>query len=369
MDIDMHYYGTYALARAAGLAADVAQRIATAAEFVDDSTDTEVLVNPEGARFRGESTAHHPTDFVPNNDADDQIQVWLPFHFLPGAQGANQSQKLVCQKDSDIAKEMVAHHLNLCDAPYAVEMIGITAHVYADTFAHYGFSGVSSRVNRVTRGSIDLVNGDPIAPYVDRFFGKFGTQGGLLRNFRNSIATVVGNVAEDTTGALGHGSVATFPDQPYLEWSYQYELPNLQSGPHDVHRQNANDYMEAAEALYGMFRAFGDRRKELADQKGPMDFDKIQPAVRQIITLAADRDARIAAWLAALEEGKLSRDSDNALAKYDHQPWRNQTNMLAGLPQPQDASGIPVYHFHQAAALHKHYVLRELLPKNGIYVI
>src|SRR5580658_5255170 len=76
MDIDMHYYGTYALARAAGLSASVARRIATAAEFVDDSTDTEVIVHPDGARFRGESTAHHPTDLAPNNDRDDQLLVW-----------------------------------------------------------------------------------------------------------------------------------------------------------------------------------------------------------------------------------------------------------------------------------------------------
>ena len=75
MDIDMHYYGTFALARAAGLDRNVAVRIATAAEFVDDSTTTEIIVHPDGARFRGEATAHHPTDLLPNNNLDDQMQV------------------------------------------------------------------------------------------------------------------------------------------------------------------------------------------------------------------------------------------------------------------------------------------------------
>lgn len=369
MDIDMHYYGTYALARAAGLGADVALRIATAAEFVDDSTDTQVIVNPQGARFRGESTAHHPTDFAPNNDLDDQLNVWVPFHFLPGNIGTTQSQRLVCQKDSKIARRMVAHHLDLAEATFGIEMIGIAAHVYADTFAHYGFSGISSRVNRVKFGSINLINGDPIAPKVERFFGKFGVQGGLLRNFRDAIATVVGNVAEDTTGALGHGSVATFPDQPYLEWSYQYELPDLQSSPQAVHRQNANDYMAAALALYNMFRAFGDRRRDCVDNKGPLEFNAIEATVRQIVTLGADRDGRIAAWIKALQDGKLSKDVDGNMPAYDHQPWRNEMLMLAGLPQPQNASGVPVYHFYQAAALHKHYVLRELLPSEGIFVV
>jgi hypothetical protein len=369
MDIDMHYYGTFALARAAGLGADIAQRIAIAAEFVDDSTDTQVIVNPGGARFRGESTAHHPTDFAPNNNADDQLNVWVPFHFLPGNAGTTQSQKLVCQKNSKIAQRMVAHHLDFAETAFGIELMGVTAHVYADTFAHYGFSGVSSRVNRVQFGSINLINGDPIAPKVERFFGKFGVQGGLMRNFRDAVATVVGNVAEDTTGALGHGSVATFPDQPYLEWSYQYELPNLQSGPQIVERQNANDYMEAAAALYGMFRTFADRRKDCADDKGPVEFKAIEARIREIVTLGADRDGRIGAWIKALQDGVFSKTADTKVPVYDHQPWRNEMLMLAGLPSPQDASGVAVYHFHQAAALHKHYVLRELLPSVGILVV
>src|SRR5262245_50754916 len=170
MDIDMHYYGTYALARAAGLSASVARRIAVSAEFVDDSTDTEVIVHPDGARFRGEATAHHPTDWAPNIDRDDQLLVWVPFHFLPGGDGDTQSRKLMCTKNSRLAQQMVTHHLDWCEKPFAVELMGITAHVYADTFAHYGFSGVSSRVNRVRGDSFQLENGDPLAGRIDRFF-------------------------------------------------------------------------------------------------------------------------------------------------------------------------------------------------------
>ena len=35
-------------------------------------------------------------------------------------------------------------------------MLGIAAHVYADTFSHYGFSGVSSRGNKVYNSSFRL---------------------------------------------------------------------------------------------------------------------------------------------------------------------------------------------------------------------
>jgi len=161
MDRDMHYYGTYAMARAAGIARDAAIIIATAAEYVDDCTDTAAkTVHPLGARFEHQRTAHHPTDFAPNNNLDDQIRVWVPFHFVPGAEGKSFHELLVCRKDSSIAQAMVDHHLALANKPFALELIGLTAHVYADTFAHYGFSGISSPLNRVASNSIKIVADD-----------------------------------------------------------------------------------------------------------------------------------------------------------------------------------------------------------------
>lgn len=366
MDIDMHYYGTYALARAAGLRADVARRVATAAEFVDDSTSTEVIVHPDGARFRGESTAHHPTDLMPINDRDDQLLVWVPFHFLPGAAGDTQSRKLMCVKNSRPAQQMVCHHLDWCEKPYAVELMGITAHVYADTFAHYGFSGVSSRVNRVRGDSFTLVNGGPLAGGIGRFFAKFGIQGGLLENFRTRLFS---DVAEEASGALGHGAVATFPDQPYLEWSYYYEMPAQAGTDQAVERQNANDYVEGAAALHDMFRKFAAQRPQLADEAGGFDFDALSATVRAIVTKAVSREERIAAWKGAMEAGRLSRKGSETIPDYDHTAWRRQMAGLATLEKPEMASGVPAYHFSQAAAMHRNYVLRELLPGNGIYVI
>ena len=37
MQLDMHYYATYAMARAAGIEPDDARIIATSAQFVDDN--------------------------------------------------------------------------------------------------------------------------------------------------------------------------------------------------------------------------------------------------------------------------------------------------------------------------------------------
>ena len=43
MQIDMHYYGTNAMARAAGLTPEARKIIATAAQFVDENADRESI--------------------------------------------------------------------------------------------------------------------------------------------------------------------------------------------------------------------------------------------------------------------------------------------------------------------------------------
>ena len=46
MQLDMHFYGVYALARAAGLKPETAEIVACASQFVDDAIDDDhVLVS------------------------------------------------------------------------------------------------------------------------------------------------------------------------------------------------------------------------------------------------------------------------------------------------------------------------------------
>jgi hypothetical protein len=142
-----------------------------------------------------------------------------------------------------------------------------------------------------------------------------------------------------------------------------------QAGADAVERQNANDYVEGAKALHGMFRDFAARRPQFADGTGGRDFDKIAPTVRAIVTQAAPREERIPAWQGAMQDGKLARAGSEPIPAYDHTDWRTQIANLATLPKAEMASGVPAYQFIQAAAMHRNYVLRELLPANGIYVI
>ena len=55
----MHYYGTYAIARIAGLKPKDAKIIAYSAQFVDDSTHTDSEVHPDGGMLYGVATGLH----------------------------------------------------------------------------------------------------------------------------------------------------------------------------------------------------------------------------------------------------------------------------------------------------------------------
>ena len=165
--------------------------------------------------------------------------MWVPFHFIPGNEGDSYTERLKCRMDSPIVRELRDHHLTYADRDFALHLLGITAHVYADTFSHYGFSGVSSRGNKVDNSSsrfheeVEEADGviAPLSPqmrnYVtekaDRFFRDRGDHGGLLTNVKSWLA-------EELSGALGHGSVATLPDRPYLVWSFDYERPDAVAG-------------------------------------------------------------------------------------------------------------------------------------------
>ena len=61
MQVDMHYYGTYAMARAAGLKADVCKIIATAAEFVDDNAGLSSGMGSNSAGMTWSGVYNHPS--------------------------------------------------------------------------------------------------------------------------------------------------------------------------------------------------------------------------------------------------------------------------------------------------------------------
>ncbi len=356
MQTDMHYYGTYALARAAGIKPDHAKNIATASQFVDDSKTLSQAI-ADGSYIDYRATAHGTSIKLPeigdtsmNLDIEDQRHVWLPFHFLPGGSGDSLPAKLICQMDSAIAQEMVAHNLSLAAQPYGGLLIGITAHVYADTFSHYGFSGISSSLNEVADDSFDLhVQDQGVLGYIKQKADDFLEEGQAR--------------AADLL-KLGHGGAATFPDRPYLTWSFKY-ADGRESGV----RNNPETFLLACEKLHAMFVEFSKTANGFYSQGDGRNFADISDAIRNVLSVEGAMDARVAAWqAAAAAETVFSNPTKGQIPEYDSSDFENDAQSLPGLSSAQVKNTF-VYVFMKAANTHRQYVLHELLPAHGIDVV
>jgi hypothetical protein len=362
MQIDSHYHATYALARAAGLQPEVAQTIATCAQFVDDNVAQASIELRDGSRVEVEATAHHPVDRE-NLEPQDQRQVWVPFHFLPGNEGDSFTERLKCRKDSVIAREMVEHYLELADKPYAVSLLGIAAHVYADTFSHYGFAGVSSRGNKVHNDSFEFSDDlhPDILEYITKKQASFRRRHGaqLLDNIKSWLGEAV-------SGALGHGGVATFPDRPYLAWSFEYESADAIEGKRS-RRDNRVTFVEGFARLHDMFARFAARRPDLRSNDG-REFADIEAAVREVVAVQAPCEGRVAAWQAIAGSGRMFGSGGESIPEYQGPLWNQHWKELHDADNVTAISHHAVWRFYQAAAVHRTHVLRDLLPRHGLIV-
>ena len=367
MHIDMHYYGTFALARLAGIKHEDALVAATAAQFVDDSAD-EKCVPIGDALFQAEITTRHFHVLTLDelNSLADQINVWVPFHFLPGGEGSGLTQKLVCRMDSKIARQMVARYVEKAPGElFGRELMGICAHVYADTFAHYGFSGVSSRRNLVIGDSIDLLNTDNIpalTAYRMKFLDKFPRVAKNIRNLMSGIAEGATGGEED--GGLGHGGVAIYPDEPYLQYSFQYEHPKLVTeGSSQVTHDNPKTFLLGCEKLHGMFSQFRESwKREISDDKSMRSFEDVKEQIAEILAFEAGKQDRSRHWQ---EQAKKLWGFE--IPDYPGKSWEKDFNE-EGKEKPAEVSQTSVHRFFCAAAFHKYFVVRELLPENGVFV-
>lgn len=367
MQRDMHYFGTYAMARAAGIRPEDCQIIATAAEFVDDNGKRFEARFSDGGLLAFVPTAHHSVD-RDNLDEADQRQVWVPFHFLPGNEGETLSQRLVCRKDSEIARELVAHNIGRAGEDFGPYLAGITAHVYGDTFSHYSFSGVSSRSNEVESELVVPINAEGVMESdlkgeIEGFVAKYGFEV-KFPNFKKEVWREIGEYTSDfiegTTGALGHGGVYTFPDKPFLVWEVQF------AGGLKETRNNPDTFLEGCEKLYAMFQRFLEKRPGARGDKG-RPFDEIREAVKEILAVQADRDGRAAAWEEAAAAGRLFL-SHEPILPYRGEEWKEQRERLHKSENSQDVLETDIFRFYQAASLHRIYVLRDLLPRHGLVV-
>lgn len=367
MQEDMHYYGTYAMARAAGLEVRDAKIVAYAAQYVDDATDRNSEVHKDGGMLEAIATSHTNSEAISTAVADhsDQRKVWIPFHFYPGNEGETLSDKLVCVKNGELVQEMVKSHIDhavTVKDEYGLSLMGIMAHVYADTFSHYGFSGVSSRNNAIAGDSFEFdVKNKQMLAYINNKFNRFlnkYTPKFIIENWRK----VANQGAELSVGALGHGGAGTYPDRPFLKWRFNYEINRKDSG----WRNNPQDFFDGCEKMHN---AFSEYAHKAGIAKNFVSFDRIKDKVYNIINLELDKDGRIDAWRNAIRKKELFDPTENEILEYSRKYLENQKDDFGILNKSHEIVKREIYQFHQAAIYHRDYTLKQLLPRYRIVVL
>ncbi|ADL55695.1 DUF6765 family protein [Gallionella capsiferriformans] len=351
MQIDFHHATTYVIAREAGFDHHDADIIAYASQYVDDATCSGAVYFDNGAAYNRINSAHKMID-IRNAEELANHNVWLPFHFLPGNGGLPAEQnpegsfidKIVCTPDSPIAREMVRDAILDKHRAYGLHRLGVTLHVYADTWAHQGFAGVTHQINEVEKA---------------RETGKSGI-------FNKPLSNLLGSFLDDAIPPLGHARAQIFPDMPFLRWQYKNGRGKL------IPRDNPADFMAASEQM-----CIAMRRYILGDPEalvpGLSAQTREQIGTMFATTLSADGDARHQKWLTAIRDGLFTVCGKTDIDDYD--PLGKASWKAAALGTSDDLHkyGYQSHflssnwkEFHDAIQAHRFNVIYNILPKYGI---
>ena len=296
------------------------------------------------------SSAHSSLD-LSNLKNEENHLVWLPFHFLPGNGGLSAGQdpegdfinKIVCYPDSHVAKQMLKDTIADREKPYALHRLGITMHVYADTWAHQGFAGVLHRINEVEK--LRETSKDKV--------------------FKTGLAKFLTGLLDDTIPPLGHGRALIFPDMPFLSWEY--------TNGHNqrMKRNNGELFIEAADAMCRAMQRYRGHLDPAVTETGllPKDSKKMQDLFLKFTN--KEGKARHKKWLKEIASGAFSFGK----AKISYAAKGRDSWKAAALGTSQD---MPVYSyspeflrsdwklFHDGLQKHRLVVSHEILPQFGI---
>ncbi|QSJ15531.1 hypothetical protein JYQ62_27390 [Nostoc sp. UHCC 0702] len=353
MQIDFHHGVTYVAARLAGFEHQPASTIAYSAQYVDDAINDGLIRFDNGALFSRISSAHKMLDYRNFQELANH-RVWIPFHFLPGNDGLKAGEdpdgkfinKLICRPNSDVAQQMVRECIQQRHTAYALHRLGITMHVYVDTWAHQGFAGVNHRVNEAKK-LLDK-NGNPDYNLIDK-----------LQNYFVSEAL-----------PLGHGAVLSHPDKPFLSWGY------INGRDEEILRNNPKDFLEAADQMCkAMQRYLAGNPDAIVPGLPEPDKTLIDTMLRNITDNSGT--VRHQQWLDAIAQGKFSFGQANVTyIPKGKDSWKHLALDTEDIIERENE--IFPYHpsfltsdwklFHDALQSHHFYIVHDLLPKYGICV-
>ncbi|MGZ4999474.1 MAG: DUF6765 family protein [Methylomonas sp.] len=354
MQIDFHHAVTYVLARLADFSQQEAEIIAYSAQYVDDATESGIIEFDNGALFSHEGSAHKMLDYRDFRELGTR-NVWLPFHFLPGNMGLAAGKepggkfinKLICRPNSPVAQDMVKACIRNRHKPYGLHQLGITLHVYADTWAHQGFAGV----NHIVNDADDLKSDNH----------KFDA--GILNK-------IVSYFISDAY-PLGHGAVLSYPDQPFLVWEYTNGLGER------IRRDNPKDYLQAVDHIFHVLNSYRHGNDSISfSNLMPMPADD-RRLIGNLFTTLTDKNGEIRhnQWLKVIADGEFSFGKEVVAYSPNEKRWKMEalTPVNKGQPRilayPDNFLSANWTLFHDALMAHRFTVIRDILPQYQICAV
>ncbi|MFP5220787.1 MAG: DUF6765 family protein [Acidobacteriota bacterium] len=352
MQIDFHHAVTYILARWAGFDQQEAFIIAYSAQYVDDSTYVGSVRFRDGETYMRTASAHEIID-ARNASAIQDTNTWVPFHFLPGNCGRRHDdptppppflERLECIQNSLIAQDMLAECASLKQEPHHLHRLGITMHVYADTWAHQHFTGLDIKQNDASSLEVTSPKG--------------------YKDFLDELATICPT-------KLGHAQVSCCPDYPFIEWEYRNHRGKK------ITRNNTELFLDAASHMLAFMREY--------QQGGALPSDQGLDATQRDYLKSAflsfkskDAETRHQSWLERIRSGDvpgLNRSGENlSYEKRGTRSWKylalgddDEGRIINNAVQYTPAFMTSDWKlFHDALFFHRVFVLRTLLPRYGI---
>jgi hypothetical protein len=357
---DAHYYAILGFCRACGFKKEAAQVIAYASQFVDDAKINLIYVddaklqrtgadeeNPKD-RMSGERNLESSTDKSAFHVPDDHLAMLKgsaaeyireleyeeiqgqpaffniatchsyyrvktfnyeaminntsAFHFVPGCKGENFTKKLRCKEESPVILSIFHDALQEDD----LVKLGIVLHVYADTFAHQGFSGMLSKVNDIKNCQAQSKVHLSLLDRILNFFMDLNQE-----NFDKHFDSFM--------PAYGHGQVIDYPDLPYLEWSYEYDCSDEFNGSYKrVEMNNKDRYSRAFTKIKGILQGYLAAFSQYRDES--VTVWDCEPLFAALLYPGSDK-ARIRNWQSILVAQGLFNPDDHEFLRYDENQW------------------------------------------------
>jgi hypothetical protein len=344
MEKDFHFYTIYVLCRANGMRPDFSKIVAYASQHTDDAKYGHVLEFRNGGRFEQLLTAHKFLALGSLSKAT-QYDIYLTYHFIPGNIGSRFQEKLVCRRDSEIAKRMVTEPSRLQGKPYQLHRFGIALHTYADTWMHSDFSGVMTDLNDIT----------DVQVMTERGWEK--------------PANLARQVLSHLIGHPGHWEADPYPDEPFREWRFVQKYSQ-----EEIQRKNWELCRDAGKAVYQNISAFLEHNPSFRTSQ-PVPWEYLVDSLTALFKTAGTLDERCRVWMDMINLSRLgfSCEVDDRDIVYDELEW-----FRTAVAVEKDDTGKDVYVrqgdfprsnwkcFHDAAASHRFFVLKELLAQEGI---